>query len=139
MFNHLFMYIKYISRNTLKKIYLAKTNISRTNIDILLCICVEVRNNENSNNVWFAFNYCILLCKFPQVPRVVELWSFQAGGTKLERFLPKNQTYQRTLLYFEFWINGKLSKSAKIWLSKSIFYVKIIRIFFLFFHWRISI
>ena len=52
------------------------------------------------------------------------LWSFQTGDTKLERFLPKNQHTQRKLLNFEFWINGELSKSAKIWLSKSIFYVK---------------
>ena len=52
------------------------------------------------------------------------LWSFQAGGTRLERFLYKNQHTQRKLLNFEFWINGELSKSAKIWLSKSIFYVK---------------
>ena len=42
------------------------------------------------------------------------LWSFQMGGTKLERFLPKNQHTQRKLLNFEFWINGELSKSAKI-------------------------
>ena len=52
------------------------------------------------------------------------LWSFQTGDTKLERFLPKNQHTRRKLLNFEFWINGELSKSAKIWLSKSIFYVK---------------
>ena len=52
------------------------------------------------------------------------LWSFQTGVTKLERFLAKNQHTQRKLLNFEFWINGELSKSAKIWLSKSIFYVK---------------
>ena len=52
------------------------------------------------------------------------LWSFQTGGTKSERFLPKNQHTQIKLLNFEFWINGKLSKRAKIWLSKSIFYVK---------------
>ena len=38
------------------------------------------------------------------------LWSFQAGGTKLERFLRKNQHTQRKLLNFEFWINGELSK-----------------------------
>ena len=65
-------------------------------------------------------------------------WSFQAGGTKLERFLHKNQHTQRKLLKFEFWINGELSKSAQIWLSKSIFYVKnhgnLSQ-----FHWRISI
>ena len=29
------------------------------------------------------------------------LWSFQMGGTKLERFLPKNQQTQRKLLNFE--------------------------------------
>ena len=38
------------------------------------------------------------------------LWSFKAGGTKLERFLYKNQHTQRKLLNFEFWINGELSK-----------------------------
>ena len=38
------------------------------------------------------------------------LWSFQAGGTKLERFLHNNQHTQRKLLNFEFWINGELSK-----------------------------
>ena len=42
------------------------------------------------------------------------LWSFQTGDTKLERFLPKNQHTKRKLLNFEFWINGELSKSAKI-------------------------
>ena len=31
------------------------------------------------------------------------LWSFQTGGTKLERFLPKNQHTQRKLLNFENW------------------------------------
>ena len=29
------------------------------------------------------------------------LWSFQTGGTKLKRFLPKNQYAQRKLLNFE--------------------------------------
>ena len=32
------------------------------------------------------------------------------GGTKLERFLPKNQYTQRKLLNFENWINGEVSK-----------------------------
>ena len=53
--------------------------------------------------------------------RVVE---FQTEGTKLERFLPKNQHTLRKLLNFKFWINGELSKSAKIWFWKSIFNVK---------------
>ena len=43
--------------------------------------------------------------------RVVE---FSSGGTKLERFLPKNQHTQRKLLNFENWVNGEVSKSAKI-------------------------
>ena len=38
------------------------------------------------------------------------LWSFQTGGTKLERFLPKNQHVQRKLLNFENWVNGEVSK-----------------------------
>ena len=42
------------------------------------------------------------------------LWSFQTGGTKLDRFLPKNQHTQRKLLNFENWVNGEMSKSAKI-------------------------
>ena len=29
------------------------------------------------------------------------------GGTKLERFLPKNQHTQRKLLNFENWVNGE--------------------------------
>ena len=38
------------------------------------------------------------------------MWSFQMGGTKLERFLPKNQHTQRKLLNFEDWDNGEVSK-----------------------------
>ena len=48
------------------------------------------------------------------------LWSFQAGGTKLERFLPKNQHTQRKLLNFEFWINGELSKIGHHFSNKEI-------------------
>ena len=36
------------------------------------------------------------------------VFNFQAGGTKLERFLNKNQHAQRKLLNLEFWINGEL-------------------------------
>ena len=42
------------------------------------------------------------------------LWSFQTGGTKLERFLPQNQHTQRFLLNFENWVNVEVSKSAQI-------------------------
>ena len=53
-----------------------------------------------------------LLLDFNLRPRLWQyrLWSFQTGGTKLERFLHKNQHTQRKLLKFEFWINGELSK-----------------------------
>jgi hypothetical protein len=36
------------------------------------------------------------------------------GGTKLERFLPKNQRTKRILLNFENWVNGEMSKSSNI-------------------------
>ena len=41
------------------------------------------------------------------------LWSFQRGGTKLERFLHKNQHTQRKSLNFENWINGGLRSFQK--------------------------
>jgi hypothetical protein len=41
------------------------------------------------------------------------LWSFQTGGTKLERFLPKNQHTQRKLFNFENWISGGLRSFQK--------------------------
>jgi hypothetical protein len=41
------------------------------------------------------------------------LWIFQTGGTKLERFSPKNQHTQRKLLPFENWDNGEVSNLRK--------------------------
>ena len=38
------------------------------------------------------------------------LWSFQTGGTKLEKNLPKNPYPQRKLFNFENWVNGEESK-----------------------------
>ena len=66
------------------------------------------------------------------VIRVVE---FSSGGSKLERFLPKNQHTQRKLLNFKNWCSGEVSKRAKIWLSKSIFNVKNHRNLSQFFFW----
>ena len=54
---------------------------------------------------------------------VIQVVKFSNGGTKLERFLPKNQLSQRKLLNIENWCSGEVSKSAKR-LPKSIFYVK---------------
>ncbi len=39
------------------------------------------------------------------------LWSFEVGGTKLDKFLHKNQHTKRKLLNFEFWTNGEPSPS----------------------------
>ena len=41
------------------------------------------------------------------------LWSFQTGGKKLERFVPKNQHTQRKLMNFEIWISGGLGSFQK--------------------------
>ena len=49
--------------------------------------------------------------------RVVE---FSNLGTKLERFLHKNQHTQRKLLNFELWINGELSKIGHHFSNKKI-------------------
>ena len=48
------------------------------------------------------------------------LWSFQTGGRKLERFLPKNHHTQRILLNFENLVN--LVKRQKLSESFSIFF-----------------
>ena len=45
---------------------------------------------------------------------VMRVVKFSNGGTHLEIFLPKNQHAQRKLLNFENWVNGEVSKSAKI-------------------------
>ena len=67
------------------------------------------------------------------------LSSFQTGDKRLEGFLPKNKHTQRKLLNFQNWCNREVSKSAKIWLSKSICNVKNLRnLSQFFFHWRIS-
>ena len=79
---------------------------------------IRFLNSTQSHFYWFDYY------PFRLQSMAIGLWRFQKGGTRLERFLPMNHHTQRKLLKFEFWINGELSKSAKIWLSKSIFYVK---------------
>ena len=39
---------------------------------------------------------------------VVRVVKFLSGGTKLERFLPKNQHTQWKLLNFKGWVNGRV-------------------------------
>ena len=92
----------------------------------------------NIGNIIIELNFCcqsdqayiiFINSEAFQIRTGLRLWqyrlsSFQAGYTKLERFLPKNQHNQRKLLNFENWVNEEVSKGAKVWLSKSIFYVK---------------
>ena len=62
--------------------------------------------NTNSNDLCYLFFYKQTGLGLWQYG----LWSFQTGGTKLERFLPKNQHAQRKLLNFNNWVNGEVSK-----------------------------
>ena len=59
--------------------------------------------NRLATNSYYSLGYGNMGCRV-----------FKWGGTKLERFLSKNQHTQRKLLNFENWYNGKVSKSAKI-------------------------
>ena len=63
-------------------------------------------------------NSKIMLAEYIMNSMAIRVIEFSYGGYKVERFLPKNQHTQRKLLNFEFWINGELSKSAKIRRSK---------------------
>ena len=71
------------------------------------------------------------------------LWSFQTGGTKLERFWPKHRHTQRKLLNLRIGLVGRCQKVKNhptSWLSRSIFYIKNCpNLSKFFFHWRISI
>ena len=49
----------------------------------------------------------------------VRVVKFSRGGTKLERFVPKNQHTQRKLLNFENWVNGEVSKNRRHFRNKS--------------------
>ena len=59
-----------------------------------------------------GLNWAPLSCKWILTPWYTlwqyGLWSFQAGGTKLKRILPKNQHPQKKLLNLENWISGGL-------------------------------
>ena len=70
---------------------------------------------------WISFQFCILFKRFWNKKRKLPWWSCM-------------QNYGNT------GCNGEVSKNAKIWLSKSIFYIKNHRnLSEFFFHWRISI
>ena len=81
-------------------------------------LCVSLCN-EQTNKMWMwkegiLKRHC-LAYQIVEGCRVWQygLWSFQTGGTKLERFLGKNQHPQRKLLNFENWISGEVSKIGR--------------------------
>ena len=51
------------------------------------------------------------------------------GGTKLERFFPKNQRTQNELVNFENWFNGELSKVGHLFSNKVILKTDVIKKF----------
>ena len=68
---------------------------------------MELTQREQKEKVNCILTYLLTFWQY-------RLWSFQMGGSKLERFLPKNQHTQRKLLNFENRVNGEVSKIAKI-------------------------
>ena len=60
----------------------------------------------NNNSVGLAGVHTFFMIHTGIKGMAIRLWSFQTGGTKLERFLHKNQHTQKKLLNLENWING---------------------------------
>ena len=50
----------------------------------------------------------------------IQVVEFSSGGTILEIFLHKNQQNKRKSFYFDFWINGELSKMGHHFINKVI-------------------
>ena len=81
--------------------------LSQKYTDIALRMQWKVNINDKATMPMSSYlDYCWIIWQYG-------LWTFQTGGTKLERFLPKNQHTQRKLLNFENWVSGEVSKSAK--------------------------
>ena len=59
-----------------------------------------------------------------QLPNMaIQVVEFSSGGTKLERFLHKNQHTQRKFLNFESWTNGESQQLAKIRVCKVDYFI----------------
>ena len=97
-------------------IYSPWYNLSKSKIKSSVQFC---KRESSSSLVSTGLAKLVLIVNLDCMSRLWQygMWSFQTGGTKLERFLPKNQHTQRKLLNFENWVNGEVSKSAKIWLQ----------------------
>ena len=92
------------------------------------CVIIEIiAHNELPSSISIStfcrlyFLYQLLsVCILTMAIRVVEVSS---GGTKFERFLPKNHQTQRKLLNFENWTYGKPQYLAKIRVFKVDYFI----------------
>ena len=116
----------------------AKTTFSLKHDNIVKCLGFSKKPNELPSLIFEFMTYGSLdkildsnrTKKFqtsclPTLSYVSSLWQyglsrFQAGYTKLEIFLPKNQHTQRKLLNFENWVHGRCQKLGIILESKVI-------------------
>ena len=106
-----------------------KTKKFKNKVPLLASACVFLAHKEKEPKVHIPLiSYFVSYAKscgqwgksyFEATFRVLStlwqygLWSSQTGGTKLERFLSKNQHIQRKLLNFENWISGGLRSFQK--------------------------
>ena len=72
------------------------------NVYLILARFVEIINQSSEH----------IQCMYPLWQ--YGLWSFQTGGAKLERFLPKNQNTENNFENFENWTNVEPQQLAKI-------------------------
>ena len=93
-------------------IYSPWYNLSKSKIKSSVQFC---KRESSSSLVSTGLAKLVLIVNLDCMSRLWQygMWSFQTGGTKLERFLPKNQHIQRKLLNFENWINGGLVSFQK--------------------------
>ena len=66
----------------------------------------------------------ICFCFWWLVTMAIPVMEFQVLGYKIRKIFPQNLHIKRKLLNFKNCCSWEVSKSAKIWHSKSIFYVK---------------
>ena len=79
--------------------------------ETLVILQPDLVHGQIPQNLWSVHLQCRSKCERTRIfaiqnvdeIRQYVLWSFQTGGTKLERFLPKNQHTQRKFLNFENW------------------------------------
>ena len=75
---------------------------------------LTIFTSGDSNKTKIVLDWILIIEYVPFAIWQYELWSFQMGGTKLERFLPKNQLTQRKLLNFLILRIGLMASCRKL-------------------------